>query len=89
MTAKEVSDKIEEAINQVISEFGDYREGDLLGDWVLVAHTSNPDKDKGGSYNMIYSNGDIATYKAKGLLSTAMVYLDLGLMVNAGEDEDE
>jgi hypothetical protein len=46
----------------------------------LIAYVTNPDKEKGSAYPMYYSNGDIPTYRARGLLATAMLYL--------GQEED-
>lgn len=86
MTDKEASDLIEAALNQVIASLEDYEEGDILGDWILVAHTSNPEAVKGESYPMFFSNGHMATYRARGLLSTAQVYLEYDLVTGQKED---
>lgn len=36
----------------------------MIIDWVVVAYTANPIKEKGGAYPMLFSNGVIPDYKA-------------------------
>jgi hypothetical protein len=69
MTAKEMSDKIEETIRSVLPEAADYEEGDFLVDWVLVTYVSNPDEEKASGYPMLVSNGELAYYRVLGLLN--------------------
>lgn len=76
MERKDASNTIEAAVNSVISEDEDWEEGDILVEWVLVAYVANPDKEKGSSYPMYYSNGEMATHRARGLLITGLGYLD-------------
>lgn len=77
MDRKEASNLIEAALNQSLQSNEDYEEGDLLMDWVVVAYTANPDEEKGGSYPVFYPNGTIPTYRARGLLRTALTMLEL------------
>ena len=72
MTAKEKSDKIEAALNEVLSELEDWEEGDMLIDWVLIAYATNPDSEKASVYPMLVSNGVMAGYRVRGLLLTAL-----------------
>jgi hypothetical protein len=78
MNNKEASDIIEAALNQVLHSLEDYEESDIVTDWVLVAHTANPEKEKGGGYPMFYSNGNLADYRARGLLTTGLIFLEYG-----------
>lgn len=75
MANNEASDQIEMAINKAMPTLEDYEEGDILVEWVVIAYTNNPDKEKGGAYPTFYSNGDIPTYRARGLLETALLSL--------------
>jgi hypothetical protein len=84
MDNNEASDLIEAALNEAITSFEDYEEGDLLVDWVVVAYVTNPDKEKRSMYPMLYPNGEIPTYRARGLLTTGLMYLRR----EAEEEED-
>lgn len=75
MDGKEASDIIETAINSVLSSNEDHDNSDILIDWVVVAYVTNPDKEKGGAYPMFYSNGRMPDYRARGLLTTGLLYL--------------
>lgn len=72
MEDKDFSDKIEVALRDVISEMEDYEEGDILVDWVVVAYVTNADKEKAGAYPMLFSNGEMPHYRARGLLVTGL-----------------
>lgn len=86
---KEASDIIEEALNKAVSKLDGYQEGDFIGDWIVVGYSSNPDTEKGGAYPMLFSNGNMPDYRAKGLLSTAMLYLDAGLVKSHYEPDED
>lgn len=73
---KEQSDKVERVLNEVLPELEGHSEGDLLVDWIVVAYVTNPDKEEGSGYPMLYSNGDMPTYRARGLLITGMIALE-------------
>jgi hypothetical protein len=75
MNAKEASDMIEAALSKGLETAEDYEEGDLIIDWILVSFVTNPDKEKASGYPMFFSNGDMPTYRARGLLTTALMYL--------------
>ncbi len=70
------SDLIEMALTEVLKNLDGHTDGDILVEWVLVAYVSNPDEEKGSGYPMLYSNGDIPTYRARGLLHTALLHLE-------------
>lgn len=80
MANNEASDMIEAVLNEAIKSNEDHDAGDLLVDWVVVAYVTNPDKEKGSGYPMFYSNGDMPGYRARGLLTTGLMYL--------GQEED-
>lgn len=69
------ADLIEEGIMKAFKSSGDYDQGDMLVDWIVVAYTENPDIEKGGAYPMLFSNGSMAHYKAVGLLTNALEML--------------
>lgn len=73
--ASEASDLIEEALNKAMQLNEDYEEGDIIIDWVLVSFAANPDVDKSNAYPTFFSNGEIPTYRARGLLTTALMHL--------------
>jgi hypothetical protein len=77
LTGKEASDLVEAALNQAIQSNTDHEDGDLLLDWVLIAYVSNPDAEKRSGYPMLFSNGDMPTYRARGLLTTALMNLEV------------
>jgi hypothetical protein len=72
MDAKEMSDTIESALLQVLPEHGDYEEGDVLIEWVLISYVTNPDEEKMSSYPMFVSNNSMAGHRVRGLLLTGM-----------------
>jgi len=76
MDSKEVSDKVEAVLNELLSEMEDHEEGDLLVDWVLVTYVTNPDKEKKSAYPMLWSNGEIPVYRALGLLRIGLMSLN-------------
>lgn len=73
--ASEASNLIEAAINEAMQTTEDYVEGDILVDWMVIGFTSHPDPEKGGSYPMFFSNGQMPGYQARGLLVTSMINL--------------
>ena len=72
MEPKERSDKIEAVFNEVLSDYPDWEEGDMLIDWVIVGYATNPDSEKESMYPMLVSNGVMAGYRVRGLLLTAL-----------------
>jgi hypothetical protein len=72
---KRNSDKIEKVLQEVMFEMDDQEEGDLLVDWIVVGYVTNPDDEKASAYPMLYSNGEMPTYRARGLLETGLHYL--------------
>jgi hypothetical protein len=76
MEAKEVSNRVESVLNEVLSEYEDHEDGDILVDWIVVAYVTNPDSEKESAYPMLFSNGEMPTYRARGLLTTGLVYLN-------------
>lgn len=76
MDHKEASNVIEKALNTVISENKDWEEGDMLVEWVVVAYVTNPESERGSAYPMYFSNGEIPTYRARGLLTTGIKVLN-------------
>lgn len=83
MDRDEISAKIEQVLNTVISEMEDHEDGDFLVDWIVVAYVTNTDSERGDAYPMLYSNGIMPTYKARGLLTTGLMFLD-----NASASDD-
>lgn len=77
MNSKEASNVVEAALNKVLSEMPDYEEGDLLVEWVLIAYVANPDDEKNSAYPMLFSNGEMPTYRARGLLQTGLMSLEV------------
>lgn len=73
MANSPASDIVEEAIQKALPMMGDYKEGDILVDWVVVAYCANADNETGGAYPMLYSTGSMPEYKALGLLNTAQL----------------
>lgn len=76
MDNNEASDLIELALNEAMKSSEDYREGDVIVDWVLVGFTTHPDVEEGYSYPTFYSNGEMPHYRARGLLMTALLNLE-------------
>lgn len=83
---REDSTKIEKVLQEVMFEMDDSEEGDLLIEWVVVAYVTNPDDEKNSAYPMLYSNGEMPTYRARGLLETGLIML---FMHGLEEDEEE
>ena len=73
------SDLIEAAIVEAMTELEGHKDGDVLVDWIVVAFADNPDEEEGVAYPMFYSNGNMAKYKARGLLVTGLTELTAGL----------
>jgi hypothetical protein len=73
---KEVSNLVEAVLTNALSYMEDHEEGDFLVDWVVVAYVTNPDKEKRSGYPMLFSNGEMPNYRARGLLHTALLNLD-------------
>jgi hypothetical protein len=69
------SDLIEEGIMSAFMSDEDYDEDDMLVDWVVVSYTDNPNKEKGGAYPMLFSNGVMPRYIAIGLLANGLAAL--------------
>jgi hypothetical protein len=74
---KKNSDKVEKVLAEVMFEMDDNEEGDLLIDWIVIGYVTNPDDEKASAYPMLYSNGVMPTYRARGLLETGLYYLML------------
>lgn len=73
----EASDLIEKALNEALKlMFDDHRDGDILHQWVIIGHVSNIDSEAGDGYPMLFSNGHIPTYAARGLLHTGLMMLN-------------
>lgn len=70
------SDLVEAALNKVLKDIEDHEEGDMLIDWVMVCYVTNVDKEKTSGYPMLFSNGDMPAYRARGLLTTALLKLE-------------
>ena len=86
---KKNADKVEKLLQEVISDMEDTEDGDLLLDWIVIAYVDNPDDEKNSAYPMLYSNGEMPTYRARGLLDTGLVLLLLhGLEEETEEEED-
>jgi hypothetical protein len=77
MDDREMSNVVEAALNSIVPEMGDYVDGDLLVDWVVVAYVTNPDEEKTSAYPMLYANGHMPTYRAIGLLRTGLRSLEV------------
>lgn len=75
MANNKAFDMIEDALNEAIKTSADHDDGDFLVEWVAIAYVTNPDKEKGSGYPMFFSNGDLATHRARGLYTTALMYL--------------
>lgn len=89
MDKVEASGEVEQVLNKVISELDGWEEGDMLVDWIVIAYTSNPDSEKQDAYPMLFANGDMATYRARGLLTTGMLYLDAIPLESEDEDDND
>ena len=77
MEPNEASNLIEEALEEALKlVFEDHEVGDLLHEWIIVAHVANVDRDKGDGYPMLVSNGNIPKHSARGLLHTGLRMLE-------------
>ena len=76
MGLKETSDKVEAVLNSVMHEDEDFEEGDILVDWMVIAYVDNTDREKASAYPMLFSNGEMPTYRARGLLMTGLKFLE-------------
>lgn len=76
MEEKDASNAIESILSQVLTERNGWEEGDVLIDWALVAYVTNADPETKSAYPMLFANGEIPTYRARGLFHTALIYLD-------------
>lgn len=74
---KEASSLIEAALEKALELiFEDHEIGDMLHEWVIIAHVANVDPEKGDGYPMLFSNGKVPTYAARGLLHTGLRMLN-------------
>lgn len=71
MDHKEASDIIEAAINSALPANEDYRETDMLLDWVVVGFVDSPDSDT-CAYPIFVRDSNMPTYKLRGLLEHAL-----------------
>ena len=84
MANDKASDTIEAALNTVLDQLPDYQVGDQIIDWVLVAYAANPapeneEEETGGSYPMLFTNGQMPDYRALGLMQMGMMYVTRGV----------
>jgi hypothetical protein len=78
MANSRASDLVEAALNEAIPLLEDHEEGDMLVEWVAIAYVSNPGKDElDSAYPMLYSNGNMPSHAARGLLTTGLKILDM------------
>ncbi len=75
MANNHYSDGIEKAILEAMTSNEDYKEGDMLVEWVVISYAANPDEDT-VAYPMFFSNGNMPTYRARGLLHTGLKMID-------------
>lgn len=84
------SDLVEAALVEAIKGLDGTEDGDLLMDWVVVCFVANPEKETGNGYPMLYSNGELPNYRAKGLLMQGLDQIRRDeLIVAASSDDDE
>lgn len=76
--ADQDANRIEDAINEALKTLDGHRDGDILVEWALIAYVVNPEDEEADGYPMLFSNGEIATYKARGLFETALHMLNTG-----------
>lgn len=77
MANNESSDRIEAALVEALKDHDMSEEGDILGDWLIIGHCANPGLATHG-YPMLFSNGNVPTHVARGLLETGMLMLNRG-----------
>lgn len=75
MANNKSSNIIEAALNEVISNTTGNESGDIVVDWILVAYVANTDEGKGEGIATYVSNGYLPSYKAIGLLRSALQQL--------------
>lgn len=73
------SDLIEAAVSEAVKNMEDYRDGDILVEWVVICYVTNPDREKGDAHPILFSNGMMPTHHAIGLLQKSLVGLSFGL----------
>jgi hypothetical protein len=76
MANNPTSDKIESVINEHIVTMDGHRDGDILVEWAVICFVTNQDEEKGDAYPIVFSNGRMPTYRARGLFHTALKGLD-------------
>jgi hypothetical protein len=77
MTSEDASNLIESAIIQSLKSHEHHLEDDILIDWVVVAYVTNPDMEQGSGYPTFFSNGEMPSYRARGLLETGLLTLSV------------
>jgi hypothetical protein len=73
------SEAIEAAINAALPHLEGSDDRDILIDWVVIAYVTNPDPEEGSGYPMMFSNGNMPSYRAIGLLNMAMIKVEQNL----------
>lgn len=75
MANNEASDLIEAAIEQALPQFEEHEQDDMVVEWVVIAYVANA-KENDSRYPMLFSNGNLATHRARGLLHTGLKMLN-------------
>lgn len=88
MDQKELSNALERAINEVISNFENYEQGDFAVDWAVVAYVANASNEDRGVFFTLYSNGSMPDYKARGLYAEGIVMLDRNRFLELFEGDE-
>lgn len=83
------SDLVEAALNEAIKDLNGRDDSDILIDWVVVCYVANPDKENRSGYPMLYSNGELANYRAKGLLVQGLDLIRRDEIFTAVESDDD
>lgn len=78
MANNDPSDLVESALNKALTLMEGNEEGDILVEWVVVAFVHRLDNSKPHAYPMLFSNGEIPTHSAIGLLETGLNILHTG-----------
>jgi hypothetical protein len=89
MANSKESDLVEAALNEAIKDLDGYKDGDLLVDWAVVCFVAGPDKEAGSGYPMLFSNGDLPNYRAKGLLVQGLDILRRNEIFESVEPDEE
>ncbi len=76
MANSKPSDIVEKALREAIGLMDDHEDGDILIDWMVITFVDNANNDEGNAYPMLFSNGDMPTYRARGLLHTGLKFLN-------------